>query len=170
MGLEAITAFARQQWQLEHDIKVLEAKVKEKEAELARIRDHDLPEAMAEADVEEFTLQGGYRIKIEKIVAAKISKDRAEEAFEWLRKNGHESLIKRNVSLQFGKGEGKMAEKVLAAMRKAFPNREPVDKRSVHHQTLGAFVREQIADGHDLPFDIFGVYIVDRAKIIPPKE
>ena len=42
---------------------------------------------------------------------------------------------------------------------------QPIQKLSVHAMTLKAFVREQIAEGNDLPMDTFGVFVGAETKI-----
>jgi hypothetical protein len=43
------------------------------------------------------------------------------------------------------------------------------EKRNVHPQTLGAFVREQTAAGVALPEQLLGVYRGEQTKIERPK-
>ena len=38
-------------------------------------------------------------------------------------------------------------------------------KEKVEPMTLKAFVREQVEKGKELPFDLFGVYIANKAKL-----
>lgn len=141
------------------------------EAEQAILRDLvevKLPDMMLEIGLESFVLSDGTSIRIEKFYAAKIPDDKRQEAFEWLRGNGHESLIKRAISCKFGKGQDALASKVIAALAKLKVAAE--DKESVHPQTLKAFVREQIEEGKALPTDLLGVYVGNRAKVTPSKQ
>jgi hypothetical protein len=86
-----------------------------------------------------------------------------EEAFAWLKANGHEDIIKNVVSLQFGRGEDESAETMLQSLTSQ--GYSPSNKRWVEPMTLKAFAREQVESGTDLPFETFNVYVGQKTKI-----
>lgn len=133
--------------------------------ELDRIRRDLLPGAMDEVGLEEARLLDGSRISIEKKVRASIPVPRRPEAYAWLRERGHD-IVKNEVVTSFGKGEESGAEGLLAELqaRGLVVARE----ESVHPSTLGAFVREQLREGAEIPLDLFGVFEYREAKILPP--
>lgn len=172
--LQSITELAREQYRLEALIKSIEEQLKEKKEALRRVVEQDLPTAMDDADLQTFKLKNGYTIKIEDDMYVGITEERRTEAFTWLRENGHGSLIKRDVTFKFGKGDEALAKKLLAAAKKVFGAKKakgiPItDKETVHYQTLKAFCREQIAAGENIPMETFGIIPVRRAKITQPE-
>lgn len=124
-----------------------------------------LPEAMQRIGLRDFTTDHGQCISIETHYAASITEARKDDAFAWLRDHGHGALIKRNVAVQFGKGEDAKAITFLELIRNYYPQQATTDKTSVHPQTLKAFVKTELEGGRDVPFDLLGVHIVQKAKI-----
>ena len=45
----------------------------------------------------------GSSVEVKPFYSARIPASKSEEAFDWLRENGHGDLIKNQVSLEFGK-------------------------------------------------------------------
>ena len=84
-------------------------------------------------------------------------------AFNWLKTNGHEDIIKNVVSVQFGRGEDGKADYLLGNLQSQ--GFSPATKRWVEPMTLKAFVREQVEKGTDLPFETFSVYVGQKSKI-----
>ena len=65
-----------------------------------------------------------------------------------------------------GKGETEVAAQAMAALIEA--GLEPEAKYAVHPQTLGAWVREMLEEGEDIPIDILGVFRQRTAKVQVP--
>ena len=63
-------------------------------------------------------------------------------------------LLKVNLSMAFGRGEEKLAQRVFKAMSKFG---DPVLDENVHHSTLAAFARERLTKGEDIDFDGLGL-------------
>jgi hypothetical protein len=60
------------------------------------------------------------------MVHASIPLDRKEEAFQWLRAQGLDDIIKNDVTLTFGKGEDNLAGDVVGMLEdRGFP---PIDQ------------------------------------------
>ena len=138
------------------------ARVAELEARLERERDilRDLserviPEKMDELGVQELKTSSGLRIKIKESIRASIPKALLGKAYGWLAENGYGGLIKRNVSVKFGKGEDEQADALVTELLERF---EIEDNRLIHPSTLKAFVSEQLSSGVEIPLELFGVY------------
>lgn len=162
--LTAVAALVERQAQLEAEVADREAALKKRKEELRRLAEHDLPDAMlAAGGLTRLDLASGLKVKVTPFYDARIPQDRADEAFAWLRRNGHGDLIKHEVALSFSAGQEQEAEKALCLLlAEGFA---PKDDERVHPQTLKAFIREQLEAGSDLPLDLFGVYAGQRAKI-----
>jgi predicted translin family RNA/ssDNA-binding protein len=149
---------------------ILENKIKSAEEDLATLKEQykqvsqtDLPEALAETGLSEIKLTDGSKISVQQFYNASIPKDNIDEAFTWLRNNGHADLIKNTVACNFGRGEDAEARALkdtLNSIGLSF-----TEKVGVHPQTLKAFVREQVESGQNLPLDLLGVYIGQKTVI-----
>lgn len=165
--LKSIVDLALRQQDLEAQRKNLEERLDKISTQIRQVQEGLLPEAMLAIGMESFVMSDGTSIDINKFYAAKIPEDKASEAFAWLRKNGHEAIIKREIKCQFGKGEDEKANAIKVMLMGA--GVVPSDKAGVHPQTLKAFVKERIEGGQELPTDVFGVFVGNRAKLTPAK-
>ncbi len=151
-------------------LKDLQEQLKKKNEELDhikfKVRDMEeriIPEMMQEAGVSLLKLSDGSQVEVKPFYAAKIPESRVEEAFGWLRSNGHEDLIKNTVTASFNRGQdNQVAELIKVCEQFNFTYNQ---KQKVEPMTLKAFVREQVEGGKKLPFDLFGVYIANKTKI-----
>ncbi|MCK5603174.1 hypothetical protein KAR91_14930 [Candidatus Pacearchaeota archaeon] len=154
--LKVISNLATRQLDLENEIKALQDKVKIKTESLKKVQEDLLPEAMAEIGLEEFTLSTGEKVSIKTGIAANISKANMGAAFGWLKKHGHDDIIKNEYKVPFGRGEEEQS-KALGdfLMNHGYQHSQ---KRGVHHSTLRAFCNEQMEKGVNIPQDVFGIF------------
>lgn len=126
--------------EIPHLLAQIELKKKElKEAEEKhRIVIEDLiPDLMAQLGITEIKTEDGSSLSVSKQFFAKIPKEKEKEAFSWLKDHGFSSLIKTKV----------------------------IESTGVHHQTLKAFVKEQMEMGNEVPQELFGVFVKQVTKI-----
>ena len=150
--LAAVVELARQQVALEDELAEAEATLADVTARLRAVRESALPEAMSLAGMKTFALTSGEKVAIEEKTTANIAKADAPEAFAWLRESGHGDLVKRAIAVAFGRGDDALADELLELIRGSNSLRplKITDDERVHPQTLGAFVREQLALGAEL--------------------
>lgn len=161
--LKDVSFWAQEQIRLEEEIGVAEEKLADLKQEFKDITQQKLPDAMRECNLSEIKLADGSKVSVQQFYSARIGKEREEEAFAWLKANGHEDLIKNVVSVQFGRGEDESAVHVMDNL--IAQGYTPSNKRKVEPMTLKAFAREQVENGTDLPFDIFSVFVGQKTKI-----
>ena len=161
--LQNVVNLARLQLDLAQHIETAEMELGALQDSYKHVSETELPDAMASIEMKELTLQDGSKIKIEPFYGASITKENQVPAFNWLKENGHESLIKHDMVISFGKGQE--ANAVRAADLLKVQGIEFSDKMSVHAQTLKAFVREQLEDGAPLPMDLFSVHVGNKTII-----
>lgn len=165
--LKKISMLAQAAKKGEEEISKLTDKLKSYQARLEEILSREIPEAMMQAGMSEFTLTDGSKIKIQKITTASIPSQYKDQAFAWLEENDHGDLIKQEISLKFNREQNEAAQEVFNDLfEKGF---QPVQAKSVHFQTLSAFVREQIAAAVPIPMELLGVYQGQKAKIEEPR-
>ena len=165
--LNNIAILAEKQTYLEEKIKTKEGQLKTLKEELKEVAEVQLPDALKETGVSEFSLIDGTKVSVSAFYSARISAENKEKAFEWFRKNGHADLIKNTVSVSFGRAEDETANSLL--MELDDQGFHPEQKEWVEPMTLKGFVREQVEKGNDLPFDTLNIYVGQKTKITKGK-
>ena len=128
-----------------------------------RLEEDDIPLAMQELGVDGIVLATGEKVSIKHDVYASLTAESKPAAYDWLEAHGFGGLIKTNVSVEFGKGQLEGAESLAEDLH---ARGLPVSLgRDVHAQTLKAFLREQLANGSNVPLDLFNARPVSKAKI-----
>ena len=145
------------------EIDKLEDKLKTFKTTETTLSEQTIPNLMQQAGVSLIKLKDGSSVEIKPFYAARIPSSKVEEAFEWLRTNGHGDLIKNNIMLTFGRKQDNEAKSLVAELRERGHN--VIKAENVEPMTLKAFVKEQIQGGKNVPADLFGVYVASKTKI-----
>jgi len=161
--LRQVSGLVRQQLILEQRVEDLAAELKKAQADLAHISGDALPAALAEHGLTELKMADGSKVTVATVISASITKEKAYEAHDWLRANGHADLIKNTVSVSFGKGEDEKAAALISQLDEE--GWAPDQKEAVHPSTLKAFCKEQIERGTAIPSELFGIYIGQKTTI-----
>lgn len=144
---------------LKEEIDAMQAQLDARTKEHRDILEKELPEAMDAAGSSSFTDKDtGKKVAIKDDVRASISKGNAPEAHAWLRNHGHEDLIKNEIIIPLNKGLDNVASEIVQEVKNRF-GLDAERKEAVHAQTLGAFCREQLGMGVDLPAGLLGLFI-----------
>ena len=162
-SLKEMADLCAEQVALEEEMDQLEEQLKAKAKAARKLSQEIIPARMSELGLESLTLADGSSIKIKQLIHASIPVKYREEAFQWLRDNGHGDIIKNQVSATFGKGEDTTASNFIDKIEEL--GYQPQQKVWVEPMTLKAFVREQIANGSEIPTDKFGVYTYSETII-----
>jgi len=115
--------------------------------DLNQVKEVDLPTMLDEVGVSKLEVNG-HAVSIKTEYFPNVVKANEPEFFDWLRRTGHDDLIKREVKVVFGKGEDRKAEELYTKLLARY---SVTQKQSVHPQTLRAFIREQMDRGANLP-------------------
>lgn len=167
-GMQRITELAEQQIDLEQQIKDKLAEVDELKLTLRSIQEEELPSVMQEYNMKGYELESGFKIKRETNIEAHISKKNEDEAFAWLKANRFDDIIKNQIVANFGRGDESKAEELVGEL--SSKGYACGVKKSVHHNTLKSFCREQIEKGVKFPADLFGIFIGEKTKITKPTK
>jgi hypothetical protein len=141
----------------------IDEQLKTLKATEATLSGQTIPNLMHKAGLSLIKLKDGSAVEVKPFYAASIPLSKADEAFTWLRDNGHGDLIKNNVLITFRCQQDNEAKSLVAELREKGHNVKQAEK--VESMTLKAFVREQIQDGKNVPADLFGVYVASKTKI-----
>lgn len=152
---------ANTQLNLEREIEELEEKLKTLNAQHLQLSQKEIPAIMNKIGMAEFKLTSGAKVTVTPFYAGKIT---SEAGYDWLRANGHASIVKATfeVPYDFAADEEQLDTIYTAMDELGIPY---VEKKSVHHMTLGAFIKEQTVKGTPVPKDLFNVYEGFKTKI-----
>ena len=162
-GLTSLASLARQIQEEEGAIAKLEDTLKQAKKKLLKLTDEDMPAVMQEVGMNKFELDDGSMVEVKPTYGASILVDNRPQAYDWLRDNGYDDIIKNNVTCSFGRGEDDKASAF-----KAFASKEGYvanQKTEIHSQTLRAFVKERVEAGDAFPMELFGAWVGQRAVI-----
>ena len=157
-----LSGHVRQLRSLEEQIADAEDHIKALKQQKHSLSTEIIPNMMDEMGIQRLDVDGVSVVR-KNVVHASIPPARKEEAFEWLRQNGHDDIIKNDIICTFGRGQDNEAGHVFETLREH--GFEPTQKVQVHPMTLKAFVREQIENGAEIDLDMFGAYILNTAEI-----
>lgn len=166
--LAEVVRLANEQRALEQWIERAEALMKERKEMLRVLAQVKVPQAMLDAGMRNFTLESGHKVEVDNMVVGNITKEARDRFYDWCEANGHGSIVKKLVSVAFGKGESDDADNLFHQLKDEFPNRPVVNDRTIHAQTLAKFIREMHAKGESLPPEVT-ITELQVAKITPPK-
>ena len=162
-GLTSVAALARQIRDKEQRISSLEEELKDEKKALLKLTDEDMPAMLAEIGISSFSLDDGSQVEVKQTDGASILVNNRPAAYEWLRDNGYDDIIKNTVLCQFGRGEDDQASAFAAfAQQQGYV---PEQKTEIHPQTLRAFVKERVEEGDAFPMELFGAWVGQRAVI-----
>lgn len=144
-------------------IATLERELDEKAKLLVGILTVRLPSLMQSMGLTEFKTTDGLEISVKEEVEAHISKENQTAAHEWLDKNNHGGIIKRDITVSFNKEQNEAAKALLEELSKKFAG--VASKQTVHPQTLKSWAKEMLGNGADFPMELFGIFRRKVAKI-----
>jgi len=147
----------------EQEVLDIEERLKKARKDAMFLSEETIPNLMQEAGVTSLNLSDGTSVTVAPFYGARISSDRKEEAFQWLRANKFADLIRNNVGVSFTAGDDVKAQQVLELLKKE--GHRPVQKQEVNAMQLKQWAREQIEKGVIVPVDLFSVYVTNRTKL-----
>jgi len=168
-GLKKLGQLAAQLAMIKLEELDLEDQLKAKKRERQEYEQNLIPTLMLELDVDEIKTKSGLHVELKKVIRASFPKDpyKIERAFEWLKKNGHDGIIKREFKIQYGRGDEQWAEEFSKWLeeRKVDQHASVEQNKTIHASTLKAFVKEQLAEGSDIPLEYFGAFEQKFAEV-----
>ena len=146
----------------EDEINNLELMLKSKKESL-RQQNELIVQLMEERGVRSIKMKDGQSVDIKPFYTGTITKEKQHEAFQWLRDNGYDDIIKNQVVVKFGRAEDDKASSVYQELANQALD---VDRNvKVEPMTLKGFIREMIESGKELPMETFGVFVGHKINI-----
>jgi uncharacterized protein YycO len=160
--VDPISKACQEQLKLEKEVEDLESLMKAKK-DLLRQNGEQIVSLMEERGVKSIKMSDGQSVDIKPFYTGTISKDNQEEAFQWLRDNGYDDIIKNQVVLKFGRAEDEKANQIYNDL--ASKGLDADRSIKVEPMTLKGFIREMVENGKDIPMETFGVYVGHKINI-----
>jgi len=168
-GMRRLQALVLQMSVLELKKLDLEADLEKTQKELRVYSESLVPEMMSELGVTLMRTAGGAEVELKEDLRASFPKDegRQAQAFAWLRQSGNDGIIKREITVQYGRDSTEWADQLVLALEKMGVSEHGVvtQEWNIHHQTLLSFLRTEIKEGRPVPMEAFGAVIQRMAKI-----
>lgn len=165
--LQRLAALVHQLDDADTEVERLEAKLKTANAAARQLREQAIPELMDSLGLRDCSTSDGLRVRVQDEVRASLPKDpeRREAALNYVENSGNGGLVKRKFVIEFSRDDEDWAEKFERdlALRKRPLN--VVRTKDIHHQTLLAFLREQLREGEPVPMAAFGAFVQRVARV-----
>lgn len=159
----AVAKMATMQKERETVVKKAEEALKEAKEKLRDIQERDLPMLMQRLGLDEISTTEGLKVKIEDKFRVSVTGKWQAPIMKWLKNENYEAMIERTVSMKFGKGEGELADRATAGLKKA--DIPYSDQDAINAASFKALVKERLAEGLAVPMDDLGVHRFYSAKI-----
>jgi hypothetical protein len=181
--LEKVIAAVRRRRDTAMEIEGLEAQLKLKQEALSELEREELPDLFTQAHMREYVLEAEgnmppYRAKLgpyyKASISAKWEPERRQAAFDWVAspdegKGNAPDLIKTIITIELGRGEKKLAERVMAGLVKAGVQFDVA--QDIPWNTLTAFVKECVEERKIMPpLDVLGAIVGRIVKVKPEKS
>ena len=151
-NLADITSECNKLMTLQDEIKMTEERLKELQSQERNLSQEVIPNLLHTVGVSEIKTTDGATVQVKPFIKASITKANQERAFNWLRENGFEDIIKNQLAINFKKSEDNMATDIFEDLKS---------------KGLTATFRELILDkGEAVPIDVFSIYQSNKTKII----
>lgn len=161
--LSSVGALAKRAKQLEKEIEEIESVLKERKDQQRKLLEESIPAMLQELGMKKFTMADGSTIEIKPFYGASIKEENRAVAYEWLRKNGYDDIIKNTVSVRFGRNEDKLCDTLINQLREQNYPVEQTEK--IEPQTLKAWAKEMVERGVEFPTETFGLFTGQKATI-----
>ena len=183
--LAQLTEAAKRLQKSNKQIVEAEEKLKSMKEERDRIEMAEIPDMMAELQLENVTLVDGSKVTVKNVVKASLPSataierqkdkearenliERLEGGLAWLRENGAEAIIDNQVSAKLGVGSSNLVEEAMRLLQGI--GLEPIQTSTVNPQRLSKYIRERIESGaKDMPWELLSIYTGRKATITKPK-
>ena len=161
--LDSVGALARRAKLLEKEIEELDTVLKERKEQQRKLLEDTIPAMLQELGMKKFTMSDGSTIDVKPFYSASIKEENRALAYQWLRDNGYDDIIKNTVSVRFGRNEDKLCETLINLLRQQNYPVEQTEK--IEPQTLKAWAREMVERGQEIPTETFSLYVGHKATI-----
>ena len=160
--MKSLSSLVKDLDQLTIDINKKEEELKSLKLQKHLMSTEQIPAMMDEMGVQRLDVEN-LSVSLKPLINASIPPTRREEAYQWLRENDLDDIIKNDVILSFGKGEDNIAGDIMYDLEQR--GMHPEKKTHIHSMTLKAFIKERVEKGLPIDLDLFGAFVARTADI-----
>jgi|TARA_Y100001951_G_scaffold62106_1_gene49597 hypothetical protein len=160
--MKTLSSLVKDLDQLTIDINEKEEELKSLKLQKHKMSTEQIPAMMDEMGVQRLDVEN-LSVSLKPLINASIPPTRRDEAYQWLRENDLDDIIKNDVIMSFGKGEDNMAGDIMYELEQR--GMHPEKKTHIHSMTLKAFIRERVEKGLPIDLDLFGAFVARTADI-----
>ena len=160
--MKTLSSLVKDLDQLTIDINEKEEELKSLKLQKHKMSTEQIPAMMDEMGVQRLDVEN-LSVSLKPLINASIPPTRRDEAYQWLRENDLDDIIKNDVIMSFGKGEDNMAGDIMFELEQR--GMHPEKKTHIHSMTLKAFIRERVEKGLPIDLDLFGAFVARTADI-----
>ena len=154
--MKTLSSLVKDLDQLTIDINEKEEELKSLKLQKHKMSTEQIPAMMDEMGVQRLDVEN-LSVSLKPLINASIPPTRRDEAYQWLRENDLDDIIKNDVIMSFGKGEDNMAGDIMYELEQR--GMHPEKKTHIHSMTLKAFIRERVEKGLPIDLDLFGAFV-----------
>ena len=162
--LSNITAMAFSVKQREHAVAAIEETLKKAKAELRKVQEHDLPEAMLACNMETFVTADGLNVSVKETLYASIAAKNKVAASKWLIENELGALVKEDVVIGFDGGNHDAVQELIDKLT-LLGTKNVSTSESMNTASIKAAIKELLGDGKEVPLELFGAYFSRKAVV-----
>ena len=147
---------------VKEQIELTQLKVKKLQEEEQMLAD-SITDLLQSKGVSELKLTDGSKVTTKEQLYCSISEENKQAAHNWVRNQGDGDIIKNVVSVDFKKGEDKVAQefKQLAKDSGLVPN----ESSSIHPSTLRSYLNNKAKEGVNFDEKLFGAFRLNKVSI-----
>ena len=160
--MKTLSSLVKDLDQLTIDINEKEEELKSLKLQKHKMSTEQIPAMMDEMGVQRLDVEN-LSVSLKPLINASIPPTRRDEAYQWLRENDLDDIIKNDVIMSFGKGEDNMAGDIMYELEQR--GMHPEKKTHIHSMTLKAFIRDRVEKGLPIDLDLFGAFVARTADI-----
>ena len=160
--MKSLSSLVKDLDQLTIDINKKEEELKSLKLQKHLMSTEQIPTMMDEMGVQRLDVEN-LSVSLKPLINASIPPTRREEAYQWLRENDLDDIIKNDGIMSFGKGEDTMAGDIMYELEQR--GMHPEKKTHIHSMTLKAFIRERVEKGLPIDLDLFGAFVARTTDI-----
>ena len=160
--MKTLSSLVKDLDQLTIDINEKEEELKSLKLQKHKMSTEQIPAMMDEMGVQRLDVEN-LSVSLKPLINASIPPTRRDEAYQWLRENDLDDIIKNDVIMSFGKGEDNVAGDIMYELEQR--GMHPEKKTHIHSMTLKAFIRERVEKGLPIDLDLFGAFVARTADI-----
>jgi len=161
--LADIRALAIKQLELEANVARIEANLKDAKADLRRVQEGDLPDALRAAGIPSFTLDNGMTVSFSEDLRIAVPAVRKAAIIEVMREWGYAANVSNKLTVDLGKGNDNAA-KALQTQAEEMGVKATVSE-DIASGTIKKALKTRIKEGKSDDLAFFGAYDFTRATV-----